>query len=125
MSKKTVKESDSIWYLSSKPTLGDPNEGRFPAWFEAHITSDRANNALEENSSLGFAEEAAWTPEDLQDSGAIDDLLQSAANTVKRMDGVGFWVNNLQDNMRFGQPPHTMADAQEQANAYGPAQRYW
>lgn len=125
MAKKTTKKSAKVWHLSALAAIGNAQAGYFPSWFEANITSRKAEQILKENQGLGFAEEATWTPEVLQESGAIDDLIVSAAQTVKHMDGVGFWVNNQQDDMRYGMPPHTRADVEEQAEARGPPRRYW
>ncbi|KAH6660264.1 hypothetical protein BKA67DRAFT_547462 [Truncatella angustata] len=125
MKKKVTKTSPkSIWYFTAEEDMGNPAVGDFPAWFEAYITSNKADEALAQNTGLSFAEEADWTPESFKESGAIDDLLRSAANTVKGMDGIGFWVNNQQDNMRFGVPPHTRQEMLEQANVNEQV-RYW
>lgn len=94
-------------------------------WFEAYVTSNKADEALVENSQLAFAEEASWTFESLKESAAFKDLLEHAANTVRQMDGVGFWVNNQQDNMRYGVPPQTIRDVEDQARVHGPPLQYW
>lgn len=125
MKKKTIKKDDVVWRLSASPDLARPDAGCFPTWFEAYITSNKIDKALAQNHKLKFAEEASWTPESLQGSGAIGDLLKSATNTVQQMDGVGFYVNNQQDDMRYGKPPYTREEASVQSEASGPVYTYW
>lgn len=113
------------WHLDYVPDLsGTPRDGFFPLWFEASIRSNTADMAFAENRGLGFGDEARWTPEGLKSSGVFDDLVQSATDVVKQMDGVGYWCNNQQDSMKHGEPPRNQADQRRQEQVQG-TESYW
>ncbi|KAI1133662.1 hypothetical protein F5Y10DRAFT_283931 [Nemania abortiva] len=68
-------------------------------WYEAALRSDTFSTAFQQNEKLEFGSEAKWTPEELYKSGAVDELVQKAADMVKNMDGVGYWNDNHQKEL--------------------------
>ncbi|ETS87354.1 hypothetical protein PFICI_01182 [Pestalotiopsis fici W106-1] len=124
MKKTTVQKDDIACLIHAYPDLGNPDDGYFPNWFEAYVTSNEIVDAFTENNELEFAQEASWAPDKFKDSGALNDLLDHTTSTLKQMDGVGYWVSNGQDDMRYGRPPHTKQQASQQREASEPG-RYW
>ncbi|KAI4598362.1 hypothetical protein KJ359_002771 [Pestalotiopsis sp. 9143b] len=114
MKKKAVVKDKTYSHFQAWPDLGNPSEGIFPKWFEAHITSPDINKALAQNKWLGFAQEASWTTNNFKKSGAFDTLLGVITAMVKQMDGVGYWVNNEQSDPRSSRPPQTQTPSEKQ-----------
>ncbi|KAK6842682.1 hypothetical protein PG987_003542 [Apiospora arundinis] len=84
---------------------GKPGKGIFPVFYEACIKSTVAERAFAKNRTLEFAEEAEWTGKDLKAAGAFKDLVLSATDLVKQMDGIGYWCDNQQKVAIHGKPP--------------------
>lgn len=124
MKKTMVVKKDSFCLIHALPDIGNLDDGYFPNWFEAHITSNQVVTALGENNELGFAQEASWTTAKFKESNALKNLLDHTVSTVKQMDGVGYWVSNGQDDMRHGRPPHTKLQFFQQ-NEASEARKYW
>ena len=59
------------------------------AWWTAGISSMKADHILKRNQSLELGEIAAWTPEDVLQSGVVSDFLYFAEQIVTRIDHVG------------------------------------
>ncbi|KAI8965589.1 hypothetical protein F5Y11DRAFT_312771 [Daldinia sp. FL1419] len=78
--------------------------GQLPIWYEASLQSKVINEALEQNQNLELGEQVTWTPERLQEAGAFDDIVKSAIEVVKQIDGVGYWGDNCQDVSIHGVP---------------------
>ncbi|KAI1852363.1 hypothetical protein JX266_002541 [Neoarthrinium moseri] len=125
MKKAIVAKGDDAFQFRAYADVSIPHDGIAPAWFEAHITSIKADHALRANNSLEFLQEAEWTPESLDKSGAFDDLLRTATSVIKHMDGVGASCDNRLDDLRYGYPPFTKEDVAMQQRASGPAEYYW
>jgi hypothetical protein len=124
------EKEDGFHQLSTKPRGYAPrleSAGSFPVFYEAHVRSTKADRILMENRTLGFAEEAKWTPQSLRSSGAFDDLVKCATDLVKQMDGVAYHCDNNQGGMIHGQPPANMLEADERAVQAGlkPKVEYW
>ncbi|KAI0402048.1 hypothetical protein F4802DRAFT_618208 [Xylaria palmicola] len=79
----------------------DLNEGSaMPLmWYEATLKSDIFSTAFKQNKGLELGDEAEWKSEELLKSGAVEALVQKAADMVKRMDGVGYWNDNHQEEL--------------------------
>ena len=90
---KKSKRADAFVY-TSKPFPGIAKKGQPPMWIEASIQSNVLSSALRKNETLELGDEAAWSPEELRDLGAFDDLVAAATDTVKRIDAVGYWCDN-------------------------------
>ncbi|RYP49966.1 hypothetical protein DL768_004401 [Monosporascus sp. mg162] len=86
---------------------GAVDKGQPPTWIEASIHSNMVAEAFEENESLEVGDEAKWSAEELSESGVFDDLIRTATQTVKQMDGVGYWSNNRQNSLTHGGPPRS------------------
>ncbi|KAI0419176.1 hypothetical protein F5X98DRAFT_385034 [Xylaria grammica] len=69
-------------------------------WYEAVLKSDTFSMAFEQNEKLEFGEEVRWTTEELVKTGAVWELIRTAAFMVKKMDGVGFWNDNHQAELQ-------------------------
>ncbi|KAI0152151.1 hypothetical protein F4776DRAFT_669940 [Hypoxylon sp. NC0597] len=79
--------------------------GQLPTWYEVSIQSELVNEAVQQNQNLELGEEVGWSPEQLEDAGAFDELIRSATDMIKRIDGVGYWGDNYQDAMIHSMPP--------------------
>ncbi|KAI1744061.1 hypothetical protein F4680DRAFT_469504 [Xylaria scruposa] len=73
--------------------------GMPPVWYEAILKSDTLSKAFEQNETLELGDEAEWVSEDLLKSGAVESLIQKAADMVRNMDGVGYWNDNRQTDL--------------------------
>ncbi|KAI1137770.1 hypothetical protein F5Y05DRAFT_419237 [Hypoxylon sp. FL0543] len=100
-----------------KPHAGNVQLGQLSTWYEASIQSELVNKALRQNQDLELGEEVGWTPEQLRDAGAFEELLRSAINMVKKIDGVGYWGNNYQGAMVQGMPPSNNSTTASQYSA--------
>lgn len=63
--------------------------GRASLWFEASLSSAKAEAFFEANESLGIGEEAAWTVESMEEAGCFKALWEPALAMVKQMDHIG------------------------------------
>ncbi|KAJ4169562.1 hypothetical protein NW754_016589 [Fusarium falciforme] len=66
-----------------------PGKGSPTQWFEAHISSTRAEKLFEENLGLVFGERTRWTVEKLMEDGILSALCEPALRMVTKMDHVG------------------------------------
>ncbi|KAM0424785.1 hypothetical protein ACHAPT_010095 [Fusarium lateritium] len=66
-----------------------PGQGSPAQWFEANISSTRAEELFEENLGLEFGERTRWTPEKLMGDGALSALCEPALKMATKMDQVG------------------------------------
>ncbi|KAI0172188.1 hypothetical protein GGR52DRAFT_458011 [Hypoxylon sp. FL1284] len=71
--------------------------GQLPMWYEVSMQSKIINKALEQNKELEIGEKVDWIPEQLLDALAFDGLVRSAAEMVKKIDGVGYYGDNKQE----------------------------
>ncbi|KAK8020250.1 hypothetical protein PG990_005388 [Apiospora arundinis] len=94
--------------LVAEESEGKPGKGIFPVFYEACIKSTVAERAFAKNRTLEFAEEAEWTGKDLKAAGAFKDLVLSATDLVKQMDGIGYWCDNQQKVAIHGKPPRAL-----------------
>ena len=69
------------------------------SWYEASLKSDTFCTAFKENERLEFGDEVKWKLKDLIQKGAVEQLIKKAAGMVKKMDGVGFWNENHQEDL--------------------------
>ncbi|RYP67721.1 hypothetical protein DL770_008559 [Monosporascus sp. CRB-9-2] len=105
---------------------GDAGKGQPPMWIEASIHSNMVSEAFEENESLEVGDEAKWSAEELSESGVFDDLIRTATQTVKQMDGVGYWSNNRQNSLTHGRPPRSDREASRLYRSAGAYKEvYW
>ncbi|KAK6865171.1 hypothetical protein PG995_001699 [Apiospora arundinis] len=103
--------------LVAEESEGKPGKGIFPVFYEACIKSTVAERAFAKNRTLEFAEEAEWTGKDLKAAGAFKDLVLSATDLVKQMDGIGYWCDNQQKVAIHGKPPSSTAEIKKEARA--------
>ena len=66
-----------------------PGKGSPTQWFEAHISSTRAEELFEENLGLVFGERTRWTVEKLMEDGVLSALCEPALRMVTKMDHIG------------------------------------
>jgi hypothetical protein len=69
-------------------------KGVYATWIEASVCSAAAEQLLAENQGLALGDEATWTPERLEEEGALDSLLLPSLEMLKRMDSVGHHNRN-------------------------------
>ncbi|KAI0841212.1 hypothetical protein F5Y06DRAFT_308120 [Hypoxylon sp. FL0890] len=101
-----VSTQDEVTVLF-KQYRGSKKFGQLPTWYEVSVQSELVNKAFRQNRNLELGEEVHWSPEQLRDAGAFDDLIRSTTDMVKKIDGVGYWGDNYQDAMIHGVPPST------------------
>lgn len=77
----------------SRP-LEKPGGGQAPVWYEASLSSARAEALLAQNEALRPGEKAAWTLSTFRQDGVLAALTARAVETVGRIDGVGVHCNN-------------------------------
>ena len=71
--------------------------GDLSIWHEASISSVKANEQLKQNTTLELGDEARWTPETLEELGAVNAMCRPACEMLKQMDGVGYHNDNAID----------------------------
>ncbi|KAK6957928.1 hypothetical protein Daesc_000718 [Daldinia eschscholtzii] len=84
---------------------GNQQLGHLPTWYEVSLQSKAINEALQQNRDLELGEKVTWSPQQLQNNGALSDIITSATEMVKQIDGVGYWGDNFQDALIHGEPP--------------------
>lgn len=89
-------------HFSQRPEFKE--RGELGAWYEVSLQSKKVNEALQQNRDLELGEVVDWSPKELQEAGAFDELVRSAIEVVKHIDGVGYWGDNEQDTMIHGMP---------------------
>ncbi|RYO77094.1 hypothetical protein DL764_010244 [Monosporascus ibericus] len=115
----------TIKYFAGRSS-GLPDNGQPPTWIEASIHSNMVAEAFRENESLEVGDEAKWSAEELSESGVLDDLIRTATQTVKQMDGVGYWSNNRQNSLTHGLPPRSDREASRLHRSSGAYKEvYW
>ncbi|KAI1658377.1 hypothetical protein F4813DRAFT_356607 [Daldinia decipiens] len=98
------RENGNVTILFDKYD-GDRQRGQLPIWYEVSLQSKVINKALQQNQDLEIGEEVSWTPQQLQKAGAFDEIITSAIEVVKNIDGVGYWGDNFQDAKNYKMPP--------------------
>ncbi|RGP70483.1 hypothetical protein FSPOR_4058 [Fusarium sporotrichioides] len=66
-----------------------PGSGRVGQWFEATISSVRAEEELQENIGLELGDKTTWSPDCLERHGAFRAICEPAIRMVRQMDPVG------------------------------------
>ncbi|XDG09229.1 hypothetical protein ABKA04_008844 [Annulohypoxylon sp. FPYF3050] len=89
-------------HFSQRPEFKE--RGELATWYEVSLQSKKVNEALQQNRDLELGEVVDWSPKELQEAGAFDELVRSAIEVVKNIDGVGYWGDNDQDTMIHGMP---------------------
>lgn len=126
MNFRVTGQQDKFVQYDAIPSTAVPKEGMFPLWYEACLQSSKINDAFDENRQLGFADEASWSAEKFRTENLFRELVNSATYLTKRMDGVGYWVDNNQGAKAYGKPPANEAEALQQANrGKGLEYHYW
>lgn len=93
-----------------------------PKWYEVYFESDRLCQALTQNQELELGDEVNWNTEELLKSGVLDNLVRKGADVVKKIDGVGYWNDNHEnDLLRSALPPPKLIEESEEAFL----QKFW
>ncbi|KAF4951127.1 hypothetical protein FGADI_7742 [Fusarium gaditjirri] len=87
-------------YRGQSVPVTPPGNGEPGQWFEANISSVRAEEIFQENMGLEFGDKTHWTPEILQRQGVFRAISEPALQMVSQMDHVG-------DSNSNGQGPRT------------------
>jgi hypothetical protein len=88
-----------------KGSVGCPN-----TWYEAYLTSVRAEKVFQENQQLELGDEAQWSAQDMSGEGVFSALIAASLEMVKQMDMIGSNGSNCADSER-GRSPSLGQDA--------------
>ncbi|KAI0860709.1 hypothetical protein F4860DRAFT_503813 [Xylaria cubensis] len=100
MDRLDIKENEQrIWLKFACYRRNNERSGMPPTWYEAFLKSDTLSKAFEQNETLELGDEVEWMSEELLKSGAVEALIQKAADMVRNMDGVGYWNDNHQTDL--------------------------
>ncbi|KAK0703161.1 hypothetical protein B0T26DRAFT_791920 [Lasiosphaeria miniovina] len=81
------------------------DEGEFPRWYEASITSTRAEALFLQNKSLGLGQKAEWDANTLLEQHIFEDIYGPALQMLKTMDHVGGNDNsNIMEKVKMNIP---------------------
>ncbi|KAJ4137777.1 hypothetical protein NW768_003367 [Fusarium equiseti] len=80
--------SKSLYRGQSVP-VALPRHGQIPQWYEATISSIKAEDVLQENVGLELGEQASWSTDELKRHGAFKAVCEPAIRMVRQMDKVG------------------------------------
>ncbi|KAK3341244.1 hypothetical protein B0T25DRAFT_557794 [Lasiosphaeria hispida] len=81
--KKRKPDSEEAWGLTQR-------------WFEASVTSTKAESLFRQNMGLGFGQKADWTPQELREGGIFYSIYGPALAMLEYMDQVGANEDNRQ-----------------------------
>ena len=84
----------STRHVRVEPSKNDESKGIANVWYEASISSIRAENVLRENSEIEFGEEVQWTTSKLREEGVFKSLYRPAIAMVEAMDDIGCCNDN-------------------------------
>ncbi|KAF4968479.1 hypothetical protein FSARC_4124 [Fusarium sarcochroum] len=76
-------------YRGQSVPVTPPEDGLLGQWFEASVSSIRAEELFKENAELEIGERSRWTPDALQRQGALKAVCEPALRMVSQMDQVG------------------------------------
>ncbi|KAJ4271761.1 hypothetical protein NW762_000467 [Fusarium torreyae] len=76
-------------YRGQSVPVTPPEDGLLGQWFEASVSSIRAEELLKENAELEFGERSRWTPDTMEREGALKAVCEPALRMVSQMDQVG------------------------------------
>ena len=83
--------------IKVEPAENDDTKGVANVWYEASISSVRAEKAFQENANIEFGEVVEWTEKELRDEGVFRDLYRPAIAMVEGMDQIGAGNDNGQN----------------------------
>lgn len=90
-----VEESSrSTRDIRVEPSENDDTKGVANVWYEASISSARAEKVFQENAGIEFGEEVQWKETELRSEGVFKDLYLPAIGMVEKMDRIGAGNNN-------------------------------
>lgn len=69
-------------------------EGRPCLWYEASVSSGRAQQLFAENVDLEFGDRTCWDCEQLDREGVFEDICRPALGMITRMDAIGLLNDN-------------------------------
>ncbi|KAI0111750.1 hypothetical protein F4814DRAFT_364950 [Daldinia grandis] len=105
MMQRIIGRADGNVTILFEQHPGHRQRGQLPTWYEASLQSKVINEALQQNQDLEMGEKVSWTPQQLRQAGAFDEIITSAIEAVKNIDGVGHWGDNFQDAATHKIPP--------------------
>lgn len=111
--------------IEARPDSTNAPGGRVASWYEASVSSARADDLFRQNETLRVGDEPDWTVERLQEAGVFRDLYGPAAAMVKRMDGVGVLGDNGQGERLSRAPGTRGAAADALKGAESPRRSFW
>lgn len=98
-------------YRASSPPNDQKEPEHLDSWYEASISSIKADELLKQNNTLELGDEATWTAETLENMGAAKSIYLPACEMIKQMNGIGYHNDNgidpqqLQGLMKKNQTP--------------------
>ncbi|OBS26464.1 hypothetical protein FPOA_00407 [Fusarium poae] len=98
-----------------------PGSGRVGQWFEATISSVRAEHELQENVGLELGEKTSWSSDSLERHGAFRAICEPAIRMVRHMDTVG----NSNANGHGTRTDQPFFDAVEDSRKRAKNYSYW
>ena len=91
-----ANEAADVRVVDAEPDKHDKARGIPDKWYEASISSVRAEELLEENALMEWGNEVKWTVEDAKEEGVFAALYKPALAMVSQMDLVGCFNDNRQ-----------------------------
>lgn len=89
-----VDDSSGTRHIRVEPSANDDTKGLANTWYEASISSARAERVFKENAGMEFGDEASWTADKLKEEGVFKNLYLPAIGMLEQMDGVGSGNDN-------------------------------
>lgn len=86
--------NQSTRHIRVEPSANDATKGLANTWYEASISSVRAERVFEENAGMEFGDKATWAEEKLKEEGVFKNLYLPAIGMLEQMDGVGSGNDN-------------------------------
>ncbi|XXG98908.1 hypothetical protein Hte_005239 [Hypoxylon texense] len=96
MSTDATESNDEV-SITLSPYPAATELGQLPKWYEVSMQSKIINIALNKNRDLAFGDKVGWSADQLLKGKGFDLLVRSAAQMVRKIDGVGFGGDNHQD----------------------------
>jgi len=117
-------EHDDSSRLEAFPMTEAVARGVFSSWYEASVSSVKAEEIFVENEGIATGDESQWDIGTLSAAGVLEALYTPALEMVRQMDGVGATVDNGQGG-RYRAPAWNVRQAEARREAEASGGEFW
>jgi len=110
--------------LEASPATEAIEKGIFSCWYEASVSSAKAEAIFAENETLAIGDESRWDVGTLTVAGVLEAVYKPALEMIRQMDGVGAKVDNGQGS-KLQAPGWNIRQVEALREAEGLDEEFW